>query len=326
MKKSITFAASALALALVSGCSAIPETSETDVNNSDTSAALESKTVFESVMFADSNYLFDLNSCNLYSRPEELRTNADGEFIKAQFTLTGFSDGIMGGRTIIDVEEYEKITAEEAFESVEMPIKAANKAFGDEIDVPVTYMAYYDDVTCSKYFIYSSQDDYFVVSENETEPVRYDDCRAVLGRYIVLCDKKASDDDILTVLTNGTLSENKQIFYIGTQNFELSEYIDVQTFADEAVTDGRYVIKDSEQLSQLLEETKFPNNVLSVLDNILNDRNTAVVICSADIPMGDNLQIKLDENNRILLSSESTGAGYAVIGVTAEAAKGICLN
>ena len=49
MKKSITFAASALALALVSGCSAIPETSETDVNNSDTSAALESKTVFESV-------------------------------------------------------------------------------------------------------------------------------------------------------------------------------------------------------------------------------------------------------------------------------------
>lgn len=90
MKKSITFAASALALALVSGCSAIPETSETDVNNSDTSSALESKTVFESVMFADSNYLFDLNSCNLYSRPEELRTNADGEFIKAQFTLTGF--------------------------------------------------------------------------------------------------------------------------------------------------------------------------------------------------------------------------------------------
>ena len=52
-----------------------------------------------------------------------------------------------------------------------------------------------------------------------------------------------------------------------------------KAFADETVTEAEYVIENSDRLSQLLEETEFSNDVLDALNDILNDGNTAVVIC-----------------------------------------------
>ena len=317
---------SVLMLVLMTGCQTVPETSEFDINSSE-SLQESQNIIYESIMFADNDILFDLNTCHMYKNSDELQLSSDGDFLKVTFTLKSYTDGAEGGKTFINVKNYEKITIEEAFKAADVPVTVTNKMFNYYIDVLNLYMAYYDEVTDNEYFIYRLQDGYCVVSEDNHMPSKYDECRILLDRYIVLCNNEVVDDEILTALTNGTLAENDQLFYVGTNQFGLNEHISVSCFPeDREITEARYVIKDWDQFLQLLDETKLPDNIQSKLNDILNDENIAIIMSGTNIPIGDNSVIQLDENNRIILFSENRGAGYAVISISSEAAKGICLN
>lgn len=316
---------SAAAFVFLSGCQTSLESSGANTLPSYNFVSSQ-PTVYESVMFADSQFLVDLNSCIAYDRPEDAEIT-DNCFFKMKFT-TSMSNGVAGPQTVVDVIETEQIDAKTAFDIAEVPVVFYNKMLDRQFYYGELerFMAYYDKATGNECFIYCSGENYYAVSEDNPTILSYDECRVLFDRYIVFCDSDLSDDEIMEALTKGDLSENRQIFYVGTKQFDFYDHVSAQMFVtDGEVIDAKYVIEDWAQLSQL-DDLIFPIDVQSEINNILNDEKIVVIISGNDIPADEQYEILLDKNNRICLSSTNTCAGYAVIGISVEAAKGICLS